>query len=315
MSGSPPPDINKENVVTTTAHTITAHTAGTAKDARPSRVTTPSPHPSGPAGRPWLGSAVPRRPVRALGAAPAGESDPAVLMQAAIKARAGAAALTRLQQYLTQTGHPHPEVYTKLAADAAFLYRYDLSVQDWRFAEVNPGVLVPELVDQKEIDNSSAATVTEQFSYTKTTTDTFAFSFTEGLKVGVSAKFKAGIPVAGTEWTVSGELSFSATQTQTTTTTNTWSNTVTVNVPAHTKVRAVAFVSVGSPQYTFSASAVVDNGMVQIPTWNSTAKSYDDLLIPLEVLLPTTADRAIPLAGALAAQCGVRSYVQLETIS
>ena len=75
---------------------------------------------------------------------------------------------------------------------------------DWRFAEVNPGVLVPELVDQKEIDNSSAATVTEQFSYTKTTTDTFSFSFTEGLKVGVSAKFKAGVPVAGTEWTVSG---------------------------------------------------------------------------------------------------------------
>lgn len=217
MSGTPSPYINKENVVTTattghtaTAHTTTAHTGGTAKDARPSRATTPSPGP-GPAGHPWLGSSVPRRPVQALGAAPARESDPAVLMQAAIKAKAGAAALTRVQQYLTQTGHPHPEVYTKLAADAAFLYRYDLSVQDWRFAEVNPGVLVPELVDQKEIDNSSAATVTEQFSYTKTTTDTFAFSFTEGLKVGVSAKFKAGIPVAGTEWTVSGELSFSAT--------------------------------------------------------------------------------------------------------
>ena len=111
-------------------------------------------------------------------------------MQAAIKAKAGAAALTRVQQYLTQTGDPHPEVYTKLAADAAFLYRYDLSVQDWRFAEVNPGARVPELVDQKEIDNSSAATVTEQFSYTKTTTDTFAFSFTEGLKVGWSAKFQ-----------------------------------------------------------------------------------------------------------------------------
>jgi hypothetical protein len=297
-------------VTTTTAHT-TAQTAGTAKDVRPSAAM----RPATPVGHPWPGSALRPGPGRVLAATRPGESDPAALMQAVIKAKAGAAALTRVQQYLTQTGHPHAEVYTKLAADAAFLYRYDLSVQDWRFAEVNPGVLVPELVDQKEIDNSSAATVSEQFSYTKTTTDTFAFSFTEGLKVGVSAKFKAGIPVAGTEWTVSGELSFSATQTQTTTTTNTWSNTVTANVPAHTKVRAVAFVSVGSPQYTFSASAVVDNGMVQIPTWNSTAKSYDDLLIPLEVLLPTNADRSIPLAGALAAQCGVRSYVQLDTIS
>ena len=92
-------------------------------------------------------------------------------MQAAIKAKAGAAALTRVQQYLTQTGHPHPEVYTKLAADAAFLYRYDLSVQDWRFAEANPGALVPELVDQKEIDNLKVPTATQQFSYTgKTTT-------------------------------------------------------------------------------------------------------------------------------------------------
>jgi hypothetical protein len=32
-------------VTTTTAHTTTAHT-GTAKDVRPSRVTTPSPHPA-----------------------------------------------------------------------------------------------------------------------------------------------------------------------------------------------------------------------------------------------------------------------------
>ena len=52
MSGTPSPDINKENVVTTattghtaTAHTTTAHTGGTAKDARPSRATTPSPGP------------------------------------------------------------------------------------------------------------------------------------------------------------------------------------------------------------------------------------------------------------------------------
>lgn len=131
----------------------------------------------------------------------------------------------------------------------------------------------------------------------------------------MSAKFKAGVPVAGTEWTVSGELSFTATQTQTKANTTTWSNTVTVNVPAHTKVRAIAFVNVGNPSYTFSATAVVSNGMVNLPAYDSKMYHWNDLFVPLDVLLPMAAERSIPLSGTLSARCGVRTYVELETVT
>jgi hypothetical protein len=263
---------------------------------------------------PSLGSSTPRKTHR-LPAAPSAEQDPKAIMQENIRTRSGPGALARVQQYLTSTGHPDASPYTKLSVDGALLYDYDLSIEDWRFTETGPGGTVPELVDQKEIDNNSAAGVSEQFTYSKSLTDTFTFSFTEGIKVGVSAKFKAGIPVAGTEWTVSGELSFTATQTQTTTNTSTWSNTVTVNVPAHTKVRAIAFVNVGNPSYSFTASVFVYNGMVNLPAYDPGARMWNDIFVPLDVLLPQPADRSISLSGKLSAKCGVRTYVEVDTVS
>jgi hypothetical protein len=264
--------------------------------------------------QPILGSPEPRKPQRLL-VATAADQDPQAIMQENIKTKAGPGALDRVKQYLASTGDPDAGRYTKLYTDGALVYKYDLSVADWRFTETDKGGMVPELVDQKEIDNSSAATVSEQFTYSKTLTNTFTFSFTEGIKIGVSAKFKANVPFfGGGEWTVSGELSFSATQTDTETNTTTWSNTVTVNVPAHTKVRAIAFVNVGNPTYTFNATALISNGMVNIPAYDPNAKSWNDLFIPLDVLLPMPAERSIPLSGELSAQCGVRTYVEVDPI-
>jgi hypothetical protein len=265
--------------------------------------------------QPILGSPEPRKPQRLRGASVA-EQDPQAIMQENIKTKAGPGALARVEQYLARTGDPDADRYTKLYTDGALVYKYDLSVADWKFTETDKGGMVPELVDQEELDNSSAAILTEQFAYSKTLTNTFEFAFTEGIKVGVSAKFNANVPfVGGGEWTVSGELSFSGTQTDTETSSTTWSNTVTVNVPAHTKVSAIAFVNVGHPTYTFSATALVSNGTVNIPAYDSKAESWNDLFIPLNVLLPMPAERSIPLSGELSAQCGVRTYVELNPIT
>ncbi len=262
---------------------------------------------------PILGSPEPRKHPELL-ASSGPEQDPQAIMQNNIKTKAGPEALARVKEYLAATRHRDASAYTDLATDSPFVYTYELSLQDWHFQEKMPGMKVPEVVDQTEIVNPTPATVSNQFSYSKKVADTFTFSFTEGIKVGVSAKFKAGVPVANTEWTVSGEISFSGTQTQTTSRETTWTNTTTINVPANTKVHVDAIVSVVTPVYDFSASAVVINSKVNIPAYDSAVKSWDDLIIPLEILLPSLDDRSIPLAGTLMAKAGLDTYIQTRTI-
>ena len=263
--------------------------------------------------QPVLGAPEPTKPPELLATAGA-EQDPQAIMQGNIKTKAGPGALTRVQEYLTGTGHRDGTDYTSLYTDNAFLYTYGLLLQDWSFTETMPGVMVPEVVAQSDLRNPTPATISDQFSYSKKMTDTFTFAFTEGIKVGVSAKFTAGVPVAKTEWTVSGEINFSATQTKTATNETTWTKTTTVNVPANTKVHVTGLVSVVTPMYSFTASAVVVNGKVNIAAYDSATKLWDDLIIPLEVLLPELGDRSIPLAGSLNAKAGLRTYVELEVI-
>jgi hypothetical protein len=99
---------------------------------------------------PTLGSPEPRKPQPLLTASGA-EQDPQAIMQNNIKTKAGPEALARVQQYLASTGHPDAAHYTKLFTDGPLVYRYDLSMQDWKFTETEPGGTVPEVVDQKEI--------------------------------------------------------------------------------------------------------------------------------------------------------------------
>lgn len=263
--------------------------------------------------QPVLGTPEPTKPPELLAAADA-EQDPQAIMQGNIKTKAGAGALARVQEYLADTGHRDATDYTSLYTDKAFLYTYGVLLQDWSFTETMPGVLVPEVVAQSDLRNPTPATISDQFSYSKKMTDTFTFAFTEGIKVGVSAKFTAGVPVAKTEWTVSGEINFSATQTKTATNETTWTKTTTINVPANTKVHVTGLVSFVTPMYSFTASAVIVNGKVNISAYDSTTKLWDDLIVPLEVLLPKLEDRSIPLSGSLNAKAGLRTYVELEVI-
>lgn len=81
---------------------------------------------------------------------------------------------------------------------------------------------------------SNSTTVEESFQqeFSQTSTASFTWSVSEGLQVGASAKYSAGLPDAlGSQVTVSVQLSFQATQSQTTTTSQNWQVNATINVP------------------------------------------------------------------------------------
>lgn len=87
----------------------------------------------------------------------------------------------------------------------------------------------------------SADSFTQAFS--NTSTASFTWTVTEGLQVGVTAKYTAGVPAAlGTEVSVSAQLSFQASQSTTTTTTQTWSITANITVPKLSVITAVMVV-------------------------------------------------------------------------
>jgi hypothetical protein len=102
----------------------------------------------------------------------------------------------------------------------------------------------PTLVASTTFSNGTDATATQSFADTKTTTASFKWSLTEGLKLGAKTSFKVGAPVfAEGKIEASIELSFSATQEQTTTESQSWQYGASIPVPPHSVVQASAIVS------------------------------------------------------------------------
>jgi hypothetical protein len=102
----------------------------------------------------------------------------------------------------------------------------------------------PTLVASTTFSNGTDATATQTFADTKTTTASFKWSLTEGLKLGAKTSFKVSAPVfAEGKIEASIELSFSATQEQTTTDSQAWQYGASIPVPPHSVVQASAIVS------------------------------------------------------------------------
>lgn len=116
----------------------------------------------------------------------------------------------------------------------------------------------PSVIASGEFDNDSAVQNSELFSDQRSTTASFKWSITEGLKLGAKTTFKVGTPVVEGGVEVSAELSFGSTQEQTTTTTQTWTWSATVNVPAHSKV--IASMVVNEETYSPRFTAVLQIG-------------------------------------------------------
>lgn len=125
---------------------------------------------------------------------------------------------------------------------------------------------IPLVVASADYFNGTSTTNTETFHNSKSTTASFQWSLTEGLKLGAKTAFEVGSPVIGDiQVEASIELSFSATETQTTSETQEWSWDTQVPIPPHSHVHLDAIVnnSIYNPKFTaligLSGSSTVSN--------------------------------------------------------
>jgi hypothetical protein len=101
----------------------------------------------------------------------------------------------------------------------------------------------PQIGANQVLTNSTSIEQSQAITLSKATTSSFTWSLQEGFKLGMSIKFSVGIPaIASTTTTMSGELSFSATQSTTKTEQRTWQVSQPIRVPPKSEVEAVLFI-------------------------------------------------------------------------
>jgi len=91
----------------------------------------------------------------------------------------------------------------------------------------------------------------QEFSVDKTTSDSFAWSLTEGLEVGT--QFQVKIPFVGDSKT-SVKINFSSTQSQTASVERHWGYSANIPVPAHSKIETIFSVLEGKIDTPFTAT-------------------------------------------------------------
>lgn len=175
----------------------------------------------------------------------------------------------------------------------------------------------PMVIAQSVFTNPTNAEITEQFSYSKTLTDTFMFKFTEGLKIGTSAKFKAGLPLVGEgEVAVSGEVSFGAEQQWTSTESKTWTASLSIKIPAQQRIRVTASLSLAKITASFTCKARVTGcpGYL-VGTGTKENDACMDVVMPLGAFFPDPAELPFQqLSGTLTGSEGVNVVVLTENV-
>jgi len=116
-------------------------------------------------------------------------------------------------------------------------------------------------------DNGTSVQQQNNFQETSTTTQTFTWSVTESLSIGVEISATEGVPsVVSSTQKVTVTIGLSSTQSQTTTNTQTWQVSSPINVPADSSVKADMVISTQSYSINWTA-AVLLQGYVAI--WNN----------------------------------------------
>lgn len=116
----------------------------------------------------------------------------------------------------------------------------------------------PTIGARQVLSNGTNVEQAQTVELSKTTTSTFAWSLTEGFKLGMSVKFKVGVPpIASAETSFSGELSFSSTQTKTESEQKSWRVSQPVKVPSRTEVEAVLMIDEQSFSQRFHSKCVL----------------------------------------------------------
>ncbi len=108
----------------------------------------------------------------------------------------------------------------------------------------------PVSLQRSVFTNDTNVQASQTFTVDKTTSDSFTWSVTEGLKI--STKFKVQIPFVGdSENTM--ELSFSSTQSQTTSVSRHWGYSAQIPVPPHSKIETTFSILEGNINTRFTA--------------------------------------------------------------
>lgn len=176
----------------------------------------------------------------------------------------------------------------------------------------------PMVAETQSITNCSAVPQFETIAFSKSDTDTTTHSFTWGFTEGVKLTFKASIPMVG-DSTVEG--SFGANQSTTDTTTS-----------GVTKTFTTSLSLTAAPMMTQYGQLVVDNGALEgtftVPVYASgpaTARIQvsvsggptivDDVPVNLDTTLPQIAMRSFVIGGTVKAQSSLRAstYVSNPT--
>ncbi|GLO05680.1 ETX/MTX2 family pore-forming toxin [Pseudomonas putida] len=123
--------------------------------------------------------------------------------------------------------------------------QYQLVVSDEHIEYYgNPDeTVIPQIASQQVLVNSTSVEQSQSVRFSKTTSSSFTWSLQEGIKLGMSVTYGVGVaPIMSAKTTISGELSFNATQSDTQTETKTWEVAQPIVVPAKTQVVSVLII-------------------------------------------------------------------------
>ncbi|WP_225902689.1 ETX/MTX2 family pore-forming toxin [Pseudanabaena sp. PCC 6802] len=219
----------------------------------------------------------------------------------------------KVKEYVAQTSTIDVSKFKSIAWVDCYEVYVDLV--DFKYSDVVTNY-TPEIVGERIYTNDTGtSSLDDTFTYSKTLTESFTFGFSEGLKVGASAKFKAGLPIIGEgEVSLDAEVSFTANQSWTQTESRTWSQSTKVTVPPHSDIKVTAFISQADINSKFTGTARATDGHIQMGVYIDDPKNIQDLIIPIVAIL-TDEQRGFPLSGTFAGVEGVLSYTKVEPVT
>jgi len=142
--------------------------------------------------------------------------------------------------------------------DAYHRYQCSAVYQSMSYDGISPPKSASDVAYEIWYDNGSTLQQSDTFQYTETTDQSFTWSITEGVNVGVEISATEGLPdVASSAPKASVTLSFSSTQGQTLTKTQTWSINTPVAVPPQSSLKCDMVVNSQSYEIKFTATVLV----------------------------------------------------------
>lgn len=221
----------------------------------------------------------------------------------------------RAFDYLTSTGQDISNLQAVYRPTVEFYDdNYGLVITDFSYGNVTKSMSDLAAHTQTYRNQSPDDPLEATFTYTETRQDSQSFKFTEGLKVGAKAQFKAKLPLVGEASTeVSAEVSFSAEQTVSTTSTTTWQFSEKITVKPNTAVQATGFIRIAKLNAPFRCNVQVISGQVLV--WFTLKNgTYTETPIPV-VDMMTDEERSFYLTGNLDGSEAAETYVNVVPVS